>query len=78
MNKIIELETILEHNGYNELLEACKAIVGSDGTEIGMSKSINEDGMKEAMGTLKVYWLKQKLRYLNIKKSLNANVKILD
>jgi hypothetical protein len=61
LSKITLLEAILEEEGHDELLKACKSIVGSDGSESGMGISINEDGMKETMGTWKVYWLKYKI-----------------
>ncbi len=64
LSKINALESILEKEGYVDLLEACQAIVGSDGTENGMTKSINEDGMKEGMGISKVSWLRYKVTIL--------------
>ncbi len=61
LEKLIILEEMLETEGYDELLKACRAIVGSDGTETGVANSINEDVAKEIMGTSKVYWLKYKI-----------------
>jgi len=35
--------------------------VGSDGSDKGVAKSIDENNMQETMGISKVYWLKYKI-----------------
>jgi hypothetical protein len=63
LGKLNILEEVLEKEGHDELSEACRAIVGSDGTEMGIAKSIDEDAMKETMDTSKVN-MKNKLEIL--------------
>lgn len=58
--KLHQIEDIFEKRGNIELATACKAIVGSDGGN-GIGKSIDEDAMKETIGTSKVIWLKHKI-----------------
>ncbi|MGZ8546831.1 MAG: hypothetical protein ACXWVU_05485 [Sulfuricurvum sp.] len=61
LSLISELEEILEEEGYTELLNACRAIVGSDGSDNGVAKSIDENNMQETMGVSKVHWLRYKI-----------------
>ena len=77
LEKLHQMENTFEKRGNIELATACKAIVGSDGGN-GIGKSIDEDAMKETMGTLKVIWLKHKITILENQEEFENECQQLD